>query len=97
MEYAATDFSPAAVVWRKHVAEPGRGWDRALAILRNEPPPIAAPRNHLARPLPCLHLGPLVKRAGCCGSTDYHQCEAGRGEVRSGQECQGCDEYEADG
>ena len=49
------------------------------------------------RPLPCVNLGAVVKRAGsCCPRNNTHTCNAGRGDVRPAIECETCVGYVAD-
>lgn len=50
------------------------------------------------RSLPCVHLGRVVKRAGCktCRRDDTHACDAGEGNVRPSVECETCVKYAAD-
>ena len=59
------------------------------------PPPPAQPTR---RPLPCLHLGKLISRAGCaCPRLDVRECTAGHGRVVQARECESCQDYDADG
>ncbi|WP_439624054.1 hypothetical protein [Gemmata sp.] len=50
------------------------------------------------RPLPCVHLGRVVKRVGCktCRRDDTRVCDAGRGNVCQAVECEACSQYEPD-
>jgi hypothetical protein len=58
------------------------------------------------RPLPCVYLGKVLRRAGCgtCRRDDVRQCEAGHGEVSQNGRCDAvnpdgsfvCGDYEAD-
>lgn len=51
-----------------------------------------------AHPLPCVHLGRLVERAGCnCPRKDWRRCDAGLGTVRQTDQCEACAQYVADG
>lgn len=51
----------------------------------------------VARELPCVHLGRIVRRGSCvCPRKDTHVCDRGLGEVRQEQECETCPLYEED-
>ncbi|WP_439627622.1 hypothetical protein [Gemmata sp.] len=60
--------------------------------------PPAAHKPAVLRPLPCVHLGRVVKRSGCrtCRRDDGRTCDAGRGTVRQSVECETCPGYEPD-
>jgi hypothetical protein len=66
---------------------------RALWDNRPVPPSPFA----VIRPLPCLHLGPVVLRARCvCHRQDIRQCGKGHGQVSQMGACETCTDYEAD-
>lgn len=75
-------------------------WTAAVGGTAPAPPPPAppAPQPAVLRPLPCVHLGRVVKRAGCrtCRRDDARTCDAGRGTVRQSAECEACPQYEPD-
>ena len=64
------------------------------AHLGGVPAMTTAPIRH---PLPCIHLGDVVKKESCsCRRRDTRMCNAGHGEVSQAITCESCSDYFAE-
>ncbi len=61
-----------------------------------EPNPQTSPGRFLVkRPLPCVHLGPVLLRRSCnCRRDDVHTCSVGHGKISQNGYCEICPDYQ---